>query len=176
MSKFKPMPIPILYLQCSHISTHSFRQKLIDYSETFDQTTLHKYVPTYCNGDKYFNLYLSRYCIQAHNLIEAYIILLDYLNLKLESPHSSTDFISLERDLESDYEANFDKKGKYSSKAGIDQYSSLQLILEENHKINFDENENLIISETCFCDNNVLFIERDDTIQYNDHTIVLIMT
>jgi hypothetical protein len=145
-STIKNMPkftaIPIHHHAYGQVSTHPLRQKLINYSKTFDQTTLHKYAPKYYEGNQYINLHLSRYIIHAHNLIEAYVIFLDYLNLKLRYAHPD------------------------------DQYVSLQSILEDDYEENFDENENLIFSETDFHDNDTLWLEQCD----DDRQIVLTMT
>jgi xylose isomerase len=128
MPKFQKTPND--YFSFGQVSTHPLRQKLIDYSKTFDQTHLKKYVLKYYQGDQYFNLNLKRYIIQAHNYIEANVIIMDYLNLKLKTA------------------------------VGIDQYETLQEILEDDYDENFDTNGNLIFSETSLDENDTLWLEE----------------
>jgi len=134
---------PANHLAFGQVSTHPLRQKIIDYSQTFNQTEIHKYVPKYYESNQYLNLHLKRYIIHAHNLIEAHVIFYDYLNLKLKTaPHP------------------------------VDQYMSLQSILEDDYEENFDEFGNLIVSETDFNYNDTLWLEQCD----DDRQIVLTMT
>lgn len=130
MPKFQKLPED--YFAFGQVSTHPLRQKLIDYSKTFDQTTLKKYVLKYYEGNQYYNLNLSRYVIIAHNFIEANVIIYDYLNLKLKTA------------------------------IGKDQYDSLQSILEDDYEENFDEHGNLIFSETALDENDTLWLEESD--------------
>lgn len=130
MPRFQKLPAG--YFAFGQVSTHPLRQKLIDYSKTFDQTTLKKYVLKYYEGDQYFNLNFSRYVISAHNYIEANVIIMDYLNLKLKTA------------------------------IGKDQYITQQEILEDDYEENFDENGNLIFSETALDENDTLWLEESD--------------
>jgi hypothetical protein len=131
--------IPDNYQAFGQISTHPLRQKMINYSQTFNQIEIHKYALKYYEGNQYFNLNLKRYIIHAHNLIEAHVIFFDYLNLKLKTAIAE------------------------------DQYISLQSILEDDYEENFDENKNLIVSETDFNYNDTLWLEQCD----DDRQIVL---
>lgn len=130
MPKFQKNPED--YFAFGQVSTHPLRQKLIDYSGTFDQTVLKMYKLKYYQGDQYFNLNLNRYVIQAHNYIEANVIIHDYLNLKLKTA------------------------------VGQDQYVTLQSILEDDYEENFDESGNLIFSETSLDENDTLWLEESD--------------
>lgn len=112
------------------ISTHPLRQKLIDYSKTFDQTTLKNYRLKFYQGNKYFNLNLDNYIIQAHNFIEANIIYNDYFNLNLKT-----------RNVE-------------------DKYVLLQSILNDDYDEYFDENGNMIFEETMLDKNDTLWLEE----------------
>ncbi len=107
MPKFQKQPAN--YSAFGYISTHPLRQKLIDYSKTFDQTTLKHYRLKYYQGDQYFNLNLKRYIIQAHNLIEANVIYHDYFNLKLKTAIACDQYEILHDILEDD--ENFDENG-----------------------------------------------------------------
>lgn len=131
MPKFQAQPPH--YTAFGQISTHPLRNKLIDYSRTFDQSTLKNYKIKYYEGNQYFNLNLSRYVVSAHNIVEARVILLDYFNLKLKTA------------------------------IAIDQYISQQEILEADYEENFDENGNLIFNEGEMDENDTLWLEEYDS-------------
>lgn len=114
------------------MSTYPLRNKLIEYSKTFNQANLKKYVAKYYKGPRYFNLNLNRYVISAHNLIEANVILMDFFNLKLKAEHEEN------------------------------QYEILQCILEDDFEENFDENGNLIFDENELEENDTLWLEEID--------------
>jgi hypothetical protein len=65
-------------------SNHPFKQTLIDYSKNFNQSSLKNYKIIYDEGNVYHNLDISKYIIDAHNLIEGYIILSDFFNVNLK--------------------------------------------------------------------------------------------
>lgn len=130
MPRFQKTPED--YFAFGQVSTHPLRQKLIDYSKTFDQTHPKRYTLKYYQGNQYFNLNLARYVISAHNYIEANVIVHDYLNLKLKTA------------------------------IGQDQYLTLQQILEDDYEENFDENGNLIFAETALDENDTLWLEESD--------------
>jgi hypothetical protein len=124
-------------------STHPLRQQLIDHSKSFQQTKIQTFYIKFYQGSQYFNLDLSQIAIRAHNYIEANVIMHDYFNVELK-----TKFVE-------------------------DQYAMLNEILEDDYEDNYDENGNLIISETHFDENDTLWLEGlDDEGEQREITLV----
>lgn len=64
-------------------SKNNFKEMLINYKQTFNQSSLKNYKIVYDEGNIYHNLDISKYIIKAHNFIEAHIILADFFNMNL---------------------------------------------------------------------------------------------
>lgn len=128
MAKFKKNPDDCVAF--GKKSTHPLRQQLIDYSKNFNQTNLKKFIIKYYEGHQYWNLNLRKYIIEAHNYIEANVIIMDYFNLKLKSS-GEDQYSTLLSILNDDFEENFDTDGN--------------LIFDET---TLDENDTLWLEKT----------------------------
>jgi hypothetical protein len=94
--------------------------------------TLKLYIPKYYKHTNYFNVNLNDIVIRANNAIKATVIFADYLNLKLKT------------------------------KVSTNRFQILYDILCDDYENNFDENENLIIEENVFNDDDTLWLEEYD--------------
>lgn len=106
------------YSAYGQVSTHPFRQMLIDHSLKFSQEKLNKYVIRYYQGFKYFNIILSKTVIHAYNKIEAHVIMHDYFNMVLKTSIASDQFESLYNIFEDDHDEYYDSDGNFIATEG----------------------------------------------------------
>ncbi len=127
-------------------STYQLRQKIINYSLNFNQNEINTDIPKYFDGKKYFNVNLTKLRIHAPNLIEAYVIFYDYLNLNLKKLNKT------------------------------DLYTDLYNIFNDDYDEIYDNNGNFIVSEENFNYNDTLWLEKDDDILWLEQNNRKILT
>ena len=119
------------------MSIHPLRQKLIAYSKLYSSdTTLKTYYIKYFEGPKYHNINLRKYEIKATNYIEAYVVMYDFLNMKLKvAGQMPSDQYEILMDILVNDEDLIDDEGNFIDMDMLDLHNDTLWLEEDDNKI-----------------------------------------
>lgn len=102
-------------------STHPLRRKLIDYSKSNEESKhIKTYIIKHSLGDVYYNINLRKIEIKACNIVDAYVIMYDYLNMNLKTESPSDKYEELMKKLID--EDMLDAEGNFANMSMLQLY------------------------------------------------------